>query len=155
MKTKLLALLSFSLLMHAAAQARPDLTQLNDGDVLEISFESRGCFHHRTGHLRLTATLLTIDDSMTVPVTRDMLEGLDLYFHAIELGIPNGCTTTNAMHVRQLSRNGHVSEWTYVDASCRDLANNYDKYLPKGTDWSRIIPVSRLLASVRNDENKK
>ena len=138
----LLAAIALSGTAHAAT---PTLT-LNSPNTYEITVHSQGCFHNETSDLIIKDGVMLIDETRSQPLNEAVLNGLNLYFYALDLIPQGGCTTTTNYSIRETTPEGRVSKWNIVDSSClRAMPGLTDQLLPKGTDWSRMVTPSQVM----------
>ena len=74
------------------------VTNLQNGETIEISYNSLGCFHEDVGGLKLTYNSVEYKGE-TQPLTAAQAAGLDRYFQKLarKQGSPGGCTTVTTI----------------------------------------------------------
>lgn len=154
MRSKILAVITAAGLFSLSADAMPRLADLRTGDIMEISFRSQGCFHSYRNTIAISDGVATVDDEMSIPLTEDMIYGIDIYLHALDLGPSTGCTTVDFVDVTIQSRDGQQQSWNYMDGSCWTSSITFDNaarpWLPEGTDWGSVYSASRLIRAARS-----
>lgn len=135
--TRLVSLATISAvaaLFTGTAIAAPNLTDMADGDVVTISYETHGCFEYHKADLVITDNQIRLDDRMTYPLTAETAQNLETYFTILD-GNPLGtCTSSDVMEVSLTRADGTSEEWSYIDSRC----------LPEGAP-GKGLSVSNLL----------
>lgn len=105
-------------LLCSAAHAAPNLTDMAEGDVVTISFETHGCFEHHKAGLVITDNQIRLDDRMTLPLSAETARSLETYFTILD-GNPLGtCTSSDVMEVSLTRADGTSESWSYIDSRC-------------------------------------
>lgn len=128
-----------------SAHAGPRMLDLRPGDVIEIDYESNGCFHWQSNRLIIENGIVTVDGRMSMPLTGEMIRGLDRYFRTLEEISGGGCTTIDRVDIELRTRNGDVQEWSYVDASCGFSSASSQQYVVRGFEEPRSYSLGYLI----------
>lgn len=133
------ALTVFAAILAGASYAAPSLTDMAEGDVVTISYETHGCFEYHKADLVITDNQIRLDDRMTYPLTAETAQSLETYFTILD-GNPLGtCTSSDVMEVSLTRADGTSEEWSYIDSRC----------LAEGTP-GKGLSVSNLLYRIED-----
>jgi hypothetical protein len=132
---------------HAkAANDVATLENLPKGDQLEVSFNSSGCFHHRTYNLtfhRATETTVSISDVRRrkelgqLPLSKSDVDGFDRLVRFYKsIVAPGNCTTGDSITISQRHEGKIIATEKYSDDTC----STYNM-----KDVTRILDLVRRL----------
>ena len=112
------------------------ILNLQNSERVEISYQSRGCFHNTASSLVIEGEYAyTISHSSSGEKSEGIStkhelswkekEGLDRYLKRIAAGTGTGCTTTDTIQL-VFKRNGKtISEHSMIDGSCSRASDEY------------------------------
>jgi hypothetical protein len=118
---------------NAARAGGAQLSQLQPGERLHVSYHSRGCFHDRKYKIDFerAGSVTARSAGRTFTLSPREVSGLDKLFQFYRSQPPGGCTTQDDISIIQ-SRDGRkISSEHYVDGSCatyemKDITHFYD-----------------------------
>jgi hypothetical protein len=128
----------------AESEARFSLASMEPTDVLEISFESRGCFHTNAANFRFRKSSVSIDDGAWIDLSPKESVQFDRYMLYIQqLEGPGGCTTTDTLHVKLLRGDQTLRMDTFSDATCAESIRFMKER--EGIDMPILLSPNNLL----------
>lgn len=104
----------------AVLAGSPLLSQLQLGERLHVSYQSRGCFNDGGFEIdfRRTTSVTASSSGHTVRLSRREVAGLDRLFQFYRSRPHGGCTTQDNITISQFRGARKISNEHYVDGSC-------------------------------------
>lgn len=126
-------------LVGSTAIAAPNLTNMAEGEIVTISYETHGCFEYHKADLVITDNQIRLNDRMTYPLTAETAQNLETYFNILDDNPLGTCTSSDVMEVSLTRADGSSEEWSYIDSRC----------LAEGTP-GKGLSVSNLLYRIED-----